>query len=941
MLCDNCRSRPAVVLFQQRVDGSTAEMRLCHHCAGALGAPTGSAEAGPFGTLESLVEGLMGPRHRGPHHVLSQLSELAQQALMRAARLTLEWGHERIHTEFLLLALLEASPELREALGEAGLEVEDFTSRLEQVVPRREPRRAAGVGLSSGIKRVLQLARLQSLQLGHSFIGPEHLLLAILQEGESFAAQFLSAAPPEELRRRLAGLTGGGAGAGGGAGGGLGGPGGDGLPPAGGLGGAASPGGGPGRGAPPGAGRSGGGLPPHLARFSRDLTALARAGDLDPVIGRDAEIHRAIRILSRKTKNNPCLIGEPGVGKTAIAEGLAQRIVAGEVPDILRDKRVLALDLGTLLSGTRYRGDFEERFTGLMKEVRDLKGRIILFIDEIHTVVGAGAGGAEGAVDAANLLKPALARGELQCLGATTLDEYRRHIERDAALERRFQPVMVAEPTEEQAIEILRGLRDSYEAHHRVKISDEALTAAVELSDRYVPDRFLPDKAIDLVDEAAAMVRLGAHTEPNQMKALEERVAKLEKEKMAAVAAERFADAARLKGELETLRAEMDGLKRQWREKKGTTEPTVTPETVALVVSEWTGIPASRLQAEEAQRLTEMESTLRKRVVGQEDAIRAVSEAVRRARAGLKDPGRPIGSFLFLGPTGVGKTETARALAEFLFNDEQAMVRLDMSEFMERHTVSRLVGAPPGYVGYEDAGKLTEAVRRRPYSVVLFDEVEKAHPDVFNVLLQVLDDGRLTDAKGRAVSFKNTVLIMTSNVGARDLTELRGPVGFQMDEGDGGGRGEGGGGAAAEDTAAQARTREAVMAALREQFRPELLNRIDEVIVFQPLSRAQLASIVDLLLEGTRRKLRGQAVTLEVTEAAKGELVERGFEPKFGARPLRRAIQRELETRLSRLMLRGEVREGDTVRVDLREGDFVFEPRRHGASAPVGAGAPA
>ncbi|MFY0527918.1 ATP-dependent Clp protease ATP-binding subunit [Archangium gephyra] len=748
--------------------------------------------------------------------------------------------------------------------------MDEYVLRLEQVMERREPLHAEGVGLSSGMKRVLQLAKLQAVQMGHTFIGPEHLLLAIMAEGESFAAQFLSDIDPDELRQL--------------------------LKPQGPAAGFAS-------------GRAAERLPPNLTRFTRDLTALADAGELDPIIGRDKEIHRVIRILSRKTKNNPVLIGEPGVGKTAIAEGLAQRIVSGEVPEVLRDKKVLSLDLAAVIGGSKFRGEFEERFKGLMEEIRALKGKVILFIDEVHTIVGAGAG--EGSMDAANMLKPALARGELQCLGATTLDEHRKHIEKDAALERRFQPVMVAEPTPEQAIEILRGLRDSYEAHHRVKISDAALTAAVELSDKYISDRFLPDKAIDLFDEAAAMVRLGAHTEPGRMKEMEERLAQKEKDKEAAVAGERYQEASRLKGELVALRAELEGLRTQWQQARGVAEPIVTPEAIATVVSEWTGIPAKKLQQEESQRLLEMEQSLRQRVVGQEEALRAISEAVRRARAGLKDPGRPIGSFIFLGPTGVGKTETARALADYLFNDENAMLRFDMSEYLERHTVSRLIGAPPGYVGYEEAGRLTEAVRRRPYSVLLFDEIEKAHPDVFNLLLQILDDGRLTDSRGRTVDFKNTVIIMTSNLGAEQLGLNKGALGFQRPSE---------GGVSLEDE----RVASTVMEALRHHFRPEFLNRIDEIIVFHPLDREQLNRIVDSMLASTRRKLHGQNILLEVREAAKDELARRGFDPKYGARPLRRVIQRELETELSRMLLRGELREGDRVLVDFADGRFTF-----------------
>jgi ATP-dependent Clp protease ATP-binding subunit ClpC len=872
-ICDNCRQRPAVVQVTQRSDGATSTMNLCNHCASAL-----TAGAGPLaglGSVEGLLEGLLGQPHlHRRENLLSQLSEMAQAVLQAAAERALGWGQPHVGPEFLLLAMLETVPELKDALRASGVPVDEYEAQLERVLGRGPPRPAGpAVTLSAGLKRILQLARVQAAQLGHDFIGPEHLLLAIAADGESFAAQFLSQAKPNALRDRLGG----------------------GAPPPGGR--------GPAGGEP---------LPPNLAKFSRDLTALARAGELDPVIGREPEIARVIRILSRKTKNNPVLVGEPGVGKTAVAEGLAQRIVAGDVPEILKEKQVLALDLGGVLAGTKFRGEFEERMQGLMKELRDRKGRIILFIDELHTIVGAGA--AEGAVDAGNLLKPALARGELQCLGATTLDEYRKHIEKDAALERRFQPVMVAEPTPEQALEILRGLRDAYEAHHRVKIADAALVAAVELADRHVTDRFLPDKAIDLVDEAAAMVRLGAASGPARIDDVETQLAAKEKEKSAAVAGERYAEAAKLKGEIEALKAECDGLKKSWKEKRGTEEPTVGPDDVARVVSEWTGIPAERLQAEEMTRLLEMEHALGQRVIGQEEAIRAVSEAVRRARTGLKDPDRPIGSFLFLGPTGVGKTETARALAEYLFNDEAAMLRFDMSEYQERHTVSRLVGAPPGYVGYEEAGKLTEAVRRRPYAVLLFDEIEKAHPDVFNVLLQVLDDGRLTDAKGRTVSFKNAIVVMTSNAGAEALT-YRGALGFQ--------RGE--------DEAARSQ-REAALEALRSTFRPEFLNRVDEIVVFHPLSAVQLGGIVDRMLEITRRKLHGQGVALEVSAAARELLVERGFEPKFGARPLRRAIQRELETVVSRMLLSGEVSAGSTVHVDAADGAFTFRAERPPAS---------
>jgi ATP-dependent Clp protease ATP-binding subunit ClpC len=879
-ICENCGVRPAAVEVHRQVDGAEAVHRYCHHCASALAAGYGD---GGVRSLEGLVEGMLGPRPRGRAGLLAHLSEMAQRVLQRAAREALAWGQPRVGVEFLLLALLTEVPELRDQLRGAGLDVDGYEAQLERVVAKAPARADASIGLSSALKRVFQIARVHAAQLGHEFIGPEHLVLAIISEGESFAAHFLKGARPDSLQGRL----GGGAVA------------------------AATP---------ARAARRPTDLPPNLARFSRDLSGLARAGELDPVIGRDGEVQRVIRILSRKTKNNPVLVGEPGVGKTAIAEGLAQRIVAGEVPDVLRDKRVLALDLGSLVAGTAMRGEFEQRLQALLEEIRALQGRVIVFIDEIHTLVGAG--NAQGALDASNLLKPALARGELQCLGATTLDEYRKHIEKDAALERRFQPVMVAEPTPAQATEILRGLRDGYEAHHRVKISDQAIDAAVELSDRYVTDRFLPDKAIDLMDEAAAMVRLAASTGPGRIRELEARLQAKETEKRAAAAAERYADAEKLKAEVEVLEAEVRAARTRWQERRGTEEPAVTPADVARVVSEWTGIPAERLAEEEVERLLHMEEALAQRVVGQEDAIRAVSEAVRRARTGLKDPERPIGTFLFLGPTGVGKTETARALAEYLFNDAGAMIRLDMSEFRERHTVSRLVGAPPGYVGYEEAGKLTEAVRRRPYCVLLFDEIEKAHPDVFNVLLQVMDAGRLTDAQGRTVSFKNAILVLTSNVGA-DALAYRSTLGFQPGA-----------------DAAQASQRDAAMDALRGAFRPEFLNRIDEVVVFHPLARDQMGGIVERLLEATRRKLHGQAITLEVTPEAIDALVDRGFEPRFGARPLRRAIQREIETPISRLMLRGEVHEGDRVRVRFADEAFAFEAERQPGLPAPGSGRP-
>ncbi|MFS8665564.1 MAG: ATP-dependent Clp protease ATP-binding subunit, partial [Limnochordales bacterium] len=704
-------------------------------------------------------------------------------------------------------------------------------------------------------------------------IGTEHILLGLIREGEGVAAQVLKnlGADLDKVRRQVVELLGG-----------------------------------------------SGGQPtkgtrarktPTLDQFGRDLTDLAREGKLDPVIGREKEIQRVIQVLSRRTKNNPVLIGEPGVGKTAIAEGLAQKIVNGDVPETLLNKRVVTLDLGALVAGSKFRGEFEERLKKVMDEIR-ASGDVILFIDEMHTIIGAGA--AEGAIDASNILKPALARGEIQCIGATTLDEYRKHVEKDAALERRFQPVMVDEPSVEETILILEGLRDRYEAHHRVKITDEALEAAARLSDRYVTDRFLPDKAIDLIDEAASKVRLQALVAPPELKELEAKIEETRMEKEAAIKNEEFEKAARLRDQEQKMREELERRRLEWKNSRGRTEGTVDAEDIAQIVSSWTGIPVTKLAQEETERLLNLEQELHKRVVGQEEAIQAVSRAIRRARAGLKDPKRPIGSFIFLGPTGVGKSELARALAEALFGDEDAMVVLDMSEYMERHTVSRLVGSPPGYVGYEEGGQLTEKVRRRPYTVVLFDEIEKAHPEVFNVLLQVLENGRLTDAKGRTVDFRNTVLIMTSNVGAHEI-QRQSTIGFRTVE---------------DSRQSYEDMKKKVMDELRKTFRPEFLNRVDEVIVFHALDKGHLRQIVDIMLQTLVGELRDRGVLVEFTDRAKEVLAEQGYDPQYGARPLRRAIQRLVENPLSEEMLKGRFQEGDTIVVDAdADGQIVFEKK--------------
>jgi ATP-dependent Clp protease ATP-binding subunit ClpC len=709
----------------------------------------------------------------------------------------------------------------------------------------------------------------EARKLGHSYVGTEHILLGLIREGEGVAARVLNnlGVSLNKARQQVLQLLG-------------------------------SNDSGSHQGASSASANT-----PTLDSLARDLTVIAREGSLDPVIGRSKEIQRVIEVLSRRTKNNPVLIGEPGVGKTAIAEGLAQQIVNNEIPEILRDKRVMTLDMGTVVAGTKYRGEFEDRLKKVMDEIRQA-GNIILFIDELHTLIGAG--GAEGAIDASNILKPSLARGELQCIGATTLDEYRKYIEKDAALERRFQPIRVDEPTAEESVQILKGLRDRYEAHHRVSITDESIDAAVKLSDRYISDRFLPDKAIDLIDEAGSKVRLRSYTTPPNLKELEVKLEKVRKEKDAAVQSQEFEKAASLRDSEQHLREQLEETKKVWKEKQGQENSEVTVEDIASVVSSWTGIPVSKLTQTETQKLLNLEEILHNRVIGQEEAVKAVSKAVRRAHAGLKDPKRPIGSFVFLGPTGVGKTELARALAEAMFGDEDAMIRIDMSEYMEKHSTSRLVGSPPGYVGYEEGGQLTEKVRRKPYSVVLLDEIEKAHPDVFNILLQVLEDGRLTDSKGRTVDFRNTVLIMTSNVGASALQRNK-YVGFNIQDSD----------QNFKDMKGK------VLEELKKAFRPEFLNRIDEIIVFHALEKKHLTEIVTLMSNQLTKRLAEQDITLSLTEAAMNKIADEGYDPEYGARPLRRAIQKHIEDRLSEELLRGTVLTGQKVIIDIENDEFV------------------
>jgi ATP-dependent Clp protease ATP-binding subunit ClpC len=798
------------------------------------------------------------------------MSGPARELLSVAATQVAEHGRTDLDSVQLLWAAAKLEP-TRQLLARAGADPDALASSIEQ---REGQAGASGqpLQLTPGAKRALLDAHQISRSLGSTYIGPEHILFALAVNPESPAGRMLSHArvTPEALQAALAGL-------------------GEGGPP--------GPPGGPG-------GRS---ATPTLDQFGRDLTALAREGRIDPVIGREDEIEQTIEVLSRRTKNNPVLIGEAGVGKTAIVEGIAERIFADDVPQTLAGKRVVQLELSGVVAGTRYRGDFEERMRNIIDEIREHGDELIIFIDELHTLVGAGSG-TEGGMDAGNMVKPALARGELHVIGATTLDEYRKNIEKDAALARRFQPILVPEPTVDDTIAILRGLRDRYEAYHEVRYAEEALVAAAELSDRYISDRFLPDKAIDLIDQAGARVRLRTKTLGTDVRDLERRAEDLHRDKDQAVANEQYEQASRLRDQISEVRQQVTELGRD-----ETSVPEVTVNDIAEVVSRATGVPVSQLTQEEKDRLLNLEQRLHERVIGQDEAVAAVAEAVRRSRAGLGDPQRPVGSFLFLGPTGVGKTELARALTEALFGEESRMVRLDMSEFQERHTVSRLVGAPPGYVGYEEAGQLTEAVRRRPYSVILLDEIEKAHPDVFNILLQILDDGRLTDGQGRTVDFKNTVIIMTSNLGS-DLITRRGVVlGFA-------------GGSARADDRQEGAVREQLMRRLRESFRPEFLNRIDEIIVFRQLDQAELRQVTELLLEDTRRRLHAQNVTVDFTQAAVDWIAARGFQPEFGARPMRRTIQREVDNTLSRMLLDGEITAGQEVAVDVEDGHLTFHP---------------
>jgi ATP-dependent Clp protease ATP-binding subunit ClpC len=803
-----------------------------------------------------------------------RFTELAREAISASQQMAMQFKHSQWDVEHILLALLQQEKGLvGEILKELSIDVAAVRQEVEAAL-EKVPKVAFETGQIYATPRIAQLLKMaddEANRLKDEFISTEHLLIAIISEDKSEAAAILKrfGADQEKVYRALQKLRGG-----------------------------------------------------HrvtdsraeskyrsLEKYGRDLTEFARQGKLDPVIGRDAEIKRVMQVLTRRTKNNPVIVGDAGVGKTAIAEGLAQKIAADDVPDSLKGRKVVALDMGALVAGSKFRGEFEERLKAVMDEVRQAQGEVILFIDEIHTVVGAGA--AEGAIDASNMLKPALAHGELQCVGATTLDEYRKFVERDKALERRLQPVFLGEPSVESTIEMLRGLRPRYEAHHKIKISDEALEAAARLSQRYISDRHLPDKAIDLIDEAASKLRIDTESAPPEIQSLEKRLKQLTNEEEAASQRQDYEQAAQLKAEKLRLQKEYDQAKSNWRQKEKISE-TVGEENIAQLISSWTGIPVSQMLEGEAEKLLNMEERIHERLINQEEAVTAISEAIRRSRSGLKDPRRPIGSFVFLGPTGVGKTELARTLAWFLFDDENTMVRLDMSEYQERHTVSRLIGAPPGYVGFEEGGQLTEAVRRRPYRVILLDEIEKAHPEVFNTLLQILDDGRLTDGHGRTVDFKNCVIIMTSNAGA-ELIKREAALGFAKPKDE----------AKAKKQSYEA-MKEKVMAEVKKTFRPEFLNRLDEIIVFHELTEEQLRNIVELMVKDLQQRLAERKLGIELTGKAKSWLAKEGYDPTFGARPLRRVIERYVENPLSSKLLRGEFKEGDVVKVDLGDDGLTF-----------------
>ena len=903
MLCEECHNKEANFTVSVMAGEETKTRHLCADCMSRMNADL--MKGNMRSILSTVLSALQGGENQENRKefsmpIFGRFTQRAQQVLQLAQRIASELQMSYVGTEHLLLALLKTGASVPHAVSSRM----SFDSALEEIRERltEEDLQTGGgrVEMSPRGKKLLETSVMESRKLGQGYVTVEHFWLALLGSDDGVAQALLRkagvdlSAAREEILQQMRENTS---------------PGENQQPKTGFIPFMAQIRGG-------GNGGTAGAKKTSLDQFCRDLTLAAEKNELDPVIGREGEIQRIIQILIRRTKNNPVLIGEPGVGKSAVVEGLAQRIAQGNVPDMLTGKRVLSLDMGSLVAGTKYRGEFEERLKNVMDELKKA-GNVLLFMDELHTIIGAG--GSEGSLDAANMLKPALSRGEIQCIGATTLDEYRKHIEKDAALERRFQPVTVGEPTAEEALSILYGLRDRYEAHHKVRITDEALAAAVRLSDRYISDRFLPDKAVDLMDEAASRVRIQACTTPADVRELEQKQEAVRIEKKEAIAHQDFEKAASLRDQEQNLNREIEKKRNAWNKSQTTAKDVVTEEDIAQVVSLWTGIPVQKMTEKEAQRLMKLEETLHQRLIGQEEAISAVSRAIRRARAGLKDPKRPIGSFIFLGPTGVGKTELCRALGEAMFGDEDAVIRMDMSEYMEKHTVSRLVGSPPGYVGYEEGGQLTEAVRRKPYSVVLLDEVEKAHPDVFNILLQILEDGRLTDNTGRVVSFQNTIVVMTSNAGAHTISNSR-SMGFGSE-----------GPRSLRDYEAM---RDAVMKEVKDLFRPEFINRVDELIVFHALTEEDILKITDLMLRQVADRLKDREIRLTWDKQVREKLAKEGYDPKYGARPLRRLIQRRVEDTLSEALLEGKVALGEPVRLGVRGGEIVIREQKKPKEEP-------